>query len=196
MQISTFEALPYSHSLHICRSPLLRHSPTPFFAYMQISTFEALPYSTLCIYADLLRNYGASVPPRPRALHPKPLPISWLQGRVCIFAPFCDPPSWRSQRCASPLFSRAHLLALRAFLSCQPTLRGGSAGLSRSHKREIISDIWGKRGATYGEKAACRRIKKTKKENSFLTYGGNGVRHMGKRRCVGELKKRKKRINF
>ena len=128
---------------------------------MQISTFEALPYSTLCIYADLLRNYGASAPPRPRALHPKPLPISWLQGRVCIFAPFCDPPSWRSQRCASPLFSRAHLLALRAFLSCQPTLRGGSAGLSRSHKREIISDIWGKRGATYGEKGVCRQTLST-----------------------------------
>merc|ERR1712070_106069 len=29
-----------------------------------------------------------------------------------------------------------------------------------------------------------------KKENSFLTYGGNGVRHMGKRGCVGESKKK------
>ena len=28
--------------------------------------------------------------------------------------------------------------------------------------------------------------KKTKKENSFLTYGGNGGRHMGKRGRVGE----------
>ena len=28
----------------------------------------------------------------------------------------------------------------------------------------------------------------TEKENSFLTYGGNGVRHMGKRGRVGELK--------
>ena len=27
-------------------------------------------------------------------------------------------------------------------------------------------------------------VKKTKKENSFLTYGGNGVRHMGKMGCV------------
>ena len=42
----------------------------------------------------------------------------------------------------------------------------------------------------------------TKRKNSFLTYGGNGVRHMGKRGGVGELKKRnpfssdKKGINF
>ena len=28
-------------------------------------------------------------------------------------------------------------------------------------KREFISDIWGKRGTTYGEKGVCRRIKKT-----------------------------------
>ena len=34
------------------------------------------------------------------------------------------------------------------------------------------------------------RGKNTKKENSFLTYGGNGVQHMGKRACVGESKKR------
>ena len=27
-------------------------------------------------------------------------------------------------------------------------------------KRELISDIWGKRGATYREKGVCRRIKK------------------------------------
>ena len=30
--------------------------------------------------------------------------------------------------------------------------------------------------------------KKRKKENYFLTYGGNGVRRMGKRGCVGEKK--------
>ena len=27
-------------------------------------------------------------------------------------------------------------------------------------KRELISDVWGKRGATYGEEGACRRIQK------------------------------------
>ena len=62
---------------------------------------------------------------------------------------------------------------------------------------EFISDMWGKRGATYGEKGLCRRIQKTEKknetENSLLTYGGNGVRHMGKRGCVGEFKKKEPR---
>merc|ERR1712070_1227901 len=34
----------------------------------------------------------------------------------------------------------------------------------------------------------------TNESNKFLTYGGNGVRHMGKRGCVGELKKKEKII--
>ena len=33
-------------------------------------------------------------------------------------------------------------------------------------------------------------------ENSFLTYGGNGVRHMGKMGCVGELKPPQKENSF
>ena len=36
---------------------------------------------------------------------------------------------------------------------------------------------------------ALREVRqKAQKENSFLTYGGNGVRHMGTRGCVGDLK--------
>ena len=80
---------------------------------------------------------------------------------------------------------------------------------SKNGKRELISDIWGKRGATYGEKGVsanytlerrlllCLQIDLPQdfgiaeeapprpvvgvaaEENSFLTYGGNGVRHMG-----------------
>ena len=46
-------------------------------------------------------------------------------------------------------------------------------------KEELISDIWGKRGAPYGENGVSRAARK--KKNSFLTYGGNEVRHMGKR---------------
>ena len=38
-------------------------------------------------------------------------------------------------------------------------------------------------------------LKKTKEENSFLTYGGNGVRLMGKRGRVGELKKNQRRTS-
>ena len=34
--------------------------------------------------------------------------------------------------------------------------------------------------------ASVRSEKYRKKENSVLTCGGNGVRHMGKRGCVGE----------
>ena len=33
-------------------------------------------------------------------------------------------------------------------------------GELKNKKREFILDIWGKRGATYGEKGVCRRIKK------------------------------------
>ena len=29
----------------------------------------------------------------------------------------------------------------------------------KNEKRELISDMWGKRGAAYGEKGVCRRIK-------------------------------------
>ena len=36
-------------------------------------------------------------------------------------------------------------------------------------KRELISDIWGKRGATYREKGVCRRLKK--KRNTSLVRG-------------------------
>ena len=32
------------------------------------------------------------------------------------------------------------------------------AAFADLEKRELISDIWGKRGATYGEKGVCRRI--------------------------------------
>ena len=32
-----------------------------------------------------------------------------------------------------------------------------------NEKRELISDVWGKRGATYGEKGVCRRINKNGK---------------------------------
>ena len=35
-----------------------------------------------------------------------------------------------------------------------------SLGRQRNEKRELISDIWGKRVAIYGEKGGCRRIKK------------------------------------
>ena len=35
-----------------------------------------------------------------------------------------------------------------------------------------------------------------KKENHFLTYGGNGVRHMGKRGCVGELNKKERYMHL
>ena len=46
--------------------------------------------------------------------------------------------------------------------TCQLVLLGLPAAARaprRSHeKKELISDIWGKRGATYGEKGACRRI--------------------------------------
>ena len=35
----------------------------------------------------------------------------------------------------------------------------------------------------------------TNESNTFLTYGGNGVRHMGKRGCVGELKKKEHESN-
>ena len=38
--------------------------------------------------------------------------------------------------------------------------RSGSFGRPSALKRELISDISGKRGATYGEKGVCRRIKK------------------------------------
>lgn len=38
-------------------------------------------------------------------------------------------------------------------------------GVRERRLDRLISDIWGIRGATYGEKAVCRRIKKTKKEN-------------------------------
>ena len=50
-----------------------------------------------------------------------------------------------------------------------------------------MRDIWEKGGWSRGIKER-EEEKKPKKENSFLTYGGNGVRHMGKRGCVGELK--------
>ena len=98
--LPTFEALPYSHSLHICRSPpQLRSECSP---PLSRSAPQASPH----ILAS-----------RPR-VH---------------FRALLRPPSLRSQRCASPLFSRAHLLALRAFLSCQPTLRGGPLGLPPTH---------------------------------------------------------------
>ena len=39
--------------------------------------------------------------------------------------------------------------------------RGCAPLETKNEKRELISDIWGKRGATYGEKGVCRRIKKS-----------------------------------
>jgi hypothetical protein len=44
---------------------------------------------------------------------------------------------------------------------------------------------------TDGGAQRLEALKKTKKENSFLTYGGNGVRHMGKRGRVDEFKKKR-----
>ena len=51
-------------------------------------------------------------------------------------------------------------------------------------KHEVISDMWQKRGLDMWQKwGVWEQI--TKQENSFLTCGGNGVRHMGKMGCVG-----------
>ena len=36
--------------------------------------------------------------------------------------------------------------------------RGVCRRIKKKRKRELISDKWGKRGATYGEKGVCRRI--------------------------------------
>ena len=41
----------------------------------------------------------------------------------------------------------------------------------KHEKRELISDIWGKRGTTYGEKGVCRRIKKTCAISLSITSG-------------------------
>ena len=50
-------------------------------------------------------------------------------------------------------------------------------------KREFISDVWGKRGATYGEKGVCRRIfqKRGKKDTERIGHlvDGLGERELG-----------------
>ena len=46
--------------------------------------------------------------------------------------------------------SRATLAGIDETLRCLPVVV-----VKTNEKRELISDIWGKRGATYGEKGVC-----------------------------------------
>ena len=121
MQISTFEALPYSHSLHICRSPLLRHSPTPLFAYMQISsaTTERVPPPALALCTPSLSPYPGF-------------------KAACAFSrPFATPPLGAHSAALRPFFHAPTFWRLEH--SCLVSLLCGGASavffvsLSRSH---------------------------------------------------------------
>ena len=85
---------------------------------------------------------------------------------------------------------RAHERAehLRRF---ERVRRFGGADADLLGKEEFISDMWEKRGATYGRKGGVQANvkKRAKRKNSFRTYGKNGVRHMGEK-GVCEFKKK------